>query len=288
MAHLKERCFRGFKVVDDVPIAHGVGGADLEQQVRRKHDGAGALDGRGRHDDLVTERAKAVEKHLGNLPENDPVDRIRQNDAEASVGLPQQGLPAMQPGSFAALAIPMLAANAAKIANCQGGPHNAQVLAAAASMWNANSTGAPMSVYVPALSDDGTSQMFAVDAQVPYAFQPATDMNQYPSSPLSPFPTNSLSLDPTQTPAFILQLSGSTFGAKTTAPSSTAGSKLATAAVAIPATIGIGTLVYAWATGQSVETVLRELWRGTRRFVGRVTGNPMDHLTIRPRRRGRA
>jgi hypothetical protein len=210
------------------------------------------------------------------------LDYVRAQGAQTTINGVPQGLPAMMPGSFAVLALPMLAANAAKIGNCQAGLHNAQVLATAAAMWNANSSGPPMGVYVPALSDDGSPQIFAVSAQVPYAFQQATDINQYPNSgPLNPFPTNSLTSSNNQTPAFILQLSGSTFGAKTTTSSSSAGSKVATAAVAGAATLGVGTLVYAWVAGHSIDSVMGAAWRAAKKFFYHVAGEA-EHLTENP------
>jgi hypothetical protein len=53
---------------------------------------------------------------------------------------------------------------------------------------------------------------------------------------------------------------------------STAG-KVATIAVAAPATVLFGSLVYAWATGRSVELVLSHLWSGAKRFAYRVAGD---------------
>jgi hypothetical protein len=87
-------------------------------------------------------------------------------------------LPAMAPGTFAALALPMMAADAARIANCKGGLGPLPTLAAAAAMWNAGSSGPPMTVYVPSLDQEGAGGLFTVGMQLSQAFQPATSTEQ--------------------------------------------------------------------------------------------------------------
>jgi hypothetical protein len=62
-----------------------------------------------------------------------------------------------------------------------------------------------------------------------------------------------------------------TMSAPATAPS-TAPKKAATVVVAAPATIALGTLLYAWATGRSADAVLQHLWSGTKSFFRRVAG----------------
>lgn len=219
-------------------------------------------------------------------------------------------LPPMGAGSFASLAVPTLAQNAARAMNCEKGLlSNDQVLAALMHFWNANASGPPTTVYVPAMAQWGFPFLFA--SQVPYAFEPAATVNDFPGTSSTPSgvvkPIGALGpedgqsgscSDPSQCPpnlligsassAFagtgataangpmVIQLSGSSFG-------SAAPSKLSTAAkvaIGIPATLTLGTFVYAWAMGHSVETVFAHLWAGAKSFVRHVAGearsNPLE------------
>lgn len=66
----------------------------------------------------------------------------------------------------------------------------------------------------------------------------------------------------------------------TSAGTSTAAKKAATAVVVAPATIALGTLLYAWATGRSADAVLQHLWSGTKSFFRRVVGD-VEHVGFR-------
>lgn len=60
------------------------------------------------------------------------------------------------PGTFGALAWPVLAANVARWKNCQkGGVDNAMLLAGLVELWNRSTSGAPVDVYVPHVRNYG-------------------------------------------------------------------------------------------------------------------------------------
>jgi hypothetical protein len=64
--------------------------------------------------------------------------------------------------------------------------------------------------------------------------------------------------------------------------------KVATAAVAAPAALAVGTIVYAYATGKTVDAVFRHLWSVTKGYWDRVTRgasrNPLSLIDRRHRR----
>jgi hypothetical protein len=181
-------------------------------------------------------------------------------------------LPPMPPGSFAAMVVPMLAANAAAGGNCNDNspvPYMdpIKVVAAAAALWNANSSGPPMTVYVPALGE--WVFPFTAWQQLPAAFQPFP-----PGTPL-----NALGLNPpdagtwsprpgvgqawSTTAPFFLELTGSVLvdpRAQTSGVSPTA-KKVLIASAAIPVGVVAGAGVYAVATKTALPVVLKSMWR---------------------------
>jgi hypothetical protein len=86
--------------------------------------------------------------------------------------------------------------------------------------------------------------------------------------------------DPTSNGQRALPLDINTMSQLAPTTSSSAG-KAATIVVAAPITLAFGTLAYAWIMGRSVDSVMRALWSGTKRFVRRVTGE-VEHLTPNP------
>jgi hypothetical protein len=91
---------------------------------------------------------------------------------------PNTGLPPMPLGSFASLVMPALAKNSADLANCKPGYSNLQVLAAMAHLWNANTSGPAITVYVPALDTTGAgARVFAEPQQSSAAFQPSVTVH---------------------------------------------------------------------------------------------------------------
>jgi hypothetical protein len=182
--------------------------------------------------------------------------------------LSENPIPPMPPGSFAALAVPMLAQDCANTANCKGSLGMLAVLAGAASIWNAGASGPPMTVYVPSFGSVGG--LFVESTQAAVAFQPAKTTTEL--TPFGNFDGNN-GFSRGTTP-FILQLNGSTF----TRPSATqaaislrlpgsAGAPMSTPTkVAIGAAVvgGAGLLAvggYAAAKHMSIKAVLKGLVR---------------------------
>jgi hypothetical protein len=195
-------------------------------------------------------------------------------------------LPPVPKGSFAALIVPALAQNAANAANCHTGtdfkgeaPYldPMKVLSAIAALWNANSSGPPMTVYIPTLYDG--PDVFGVGAgfggllpALPAAFQPMpSPVPRYGQPVLSVsgtdawnlqgVPTASRVLWPVNQP-FMLELSGSTF--KTATAASATFTKVALISAAIPASIVAGAAVYGVATKTALSVVLKSMWRGAK------------------------
>ena len=191
------------------------------------------------------------------------------------------------PGTFAALANAAILKNAADFANCNGRMDNQVVLAAVAQLWNANSSGPPMTVYVPAMTAGGP-QPFVFTEQAKYAFAKVSSLSQVPlgnyavqtpeGSLGAPFNTtygdpsaldapdeamNALGYSPT--PPGILQLTGSipglAIGGSAPAAPAAVGPSTAANVAAGTAVVGgaalTGTAVYAFAKGQAVSTVLK-------------------------------
>jgi hypothetical protein len=72
-------------------------------------------------------------------------------------------------------------------------------------------------------------------------------------------------------------------------PATSTTTKVATAAVAAPAALALGTVVYAWATGRTIDAVFGHLWSLSKRYWNEVTRgarkNPLPLLEGRRRRR---
>jgi len=203
-------------------------------------------------------------------------------------------IPSFAPGTFGSIVMPMLVTDATQAANCKPahGPHT--VIAGAAAFWNAHSTGDPMLVYVPAMSDGAlnfNTLGFFVPGQVSHAFQSvdqtfadgfakhdqsiiekdaqgfSTWGNDLPWSTGGSGGVLGLQVSSATGAPFILALSGSTYvpprAGKPIGPTQqkSPALEIAGGAGVVLGTAAVATAGYALATKQSIGQLLKGLFR---------------------------
>jgi hypothetical protein len=155
------------------------------------------------------------------------------------------------PGSFASIAVPMLAQSTANSLNCKPAYPPAWVLTAAAQLWNSQVSGPPMQLWVPPMPDSAFLGIFTppqnssvqVNDLTPYAFQPASTVPEM----------------------YVWYGSGVTVNQGTLQPqgASSAGSKIASGAAIAAGAVTAGILATAVSEGTSLTSAAGSLYRAT-------------------------